>query len=287
MKPVSAATIRRATLLVLILWAGAWQWAAAEPASGVLRVCQDPNNLPFSNEAGEGFENRIARILADEMQLPLESVWYPQRMNVVRNTLRYRLPGDVGYRCDLLTGMPAEFDAVATTEPYYRSTYVLAYAKGRGIDVSSGAEFLALDRGRLAKLKIGVYDRSPAVRWLTRHGLIDQAVPYQMLNPDPRHYPGQIIDRELASGRIDAAVIWGPIAGYFASRVRDAEIVIVPLKSEPGVRFDYAMSMGVRHGEPQWRARVQAALDAGRERIDAVLREYGIPLIDEAGDPLQ
>ncbi|MEX0959234.1 MAG: substrate-binding domain-containing protein [Burkholderiales bacterium] len=284
MKRRTSIAVLHAAVLAFLL--GTAAGAAAEPASGVLRVCQDPNNLPFSNEQGEGFENRIAQILADEMKVPLETVWYPQRMNVVRNTLRYRLPGDVGYRCDLLTGMPASFDAVATTKPYYRSTYVLAYVKGRGLEVDSSDAFLALDRAQLSKLRIGVYDRSPVVRWLTRHGLVDQAVPYQTMNPDPSHYPGQLIDRELASGRIDVAMIWGPIAGYFASRVQNAEIAVVPLKSEPGVPFDFAMSMGVRHGEPEWRARIQAALDANRERIDAVLREFGVPLVDEAGDPL-
>ncbi len=254
-----------------------------EVQAKVLRVCQDPGNLPFSNEKGEGFENRIAAIIADRMELALESYWYPQRLNVVRNTIRYKLPGQSEYRCDLLTGVPSEFGAVATTEPYFRSTYVLVYVKGRGLDVDSGEAFLALDKATLSKIRIGIYDRTPATEWLKKHGLVGQAVPYRIMNADPDHYPGRIIDRDLAEGKIDAAIVWGPIGGYFAKQVRNVEMAVIPLKSEPGVRFDYAIAMGTRHGEPKWRARIQSVLDESHDEIVAVLREYGVPLVAEGG----
>lgn len=260
--------------------------AADEVGLRALRVCQDPNNLPFSNEAGEGLENRIAQILARKMALPLETYWYPQRINVMRNTLRYKLPGDAEYRCDLLTGVPAESGATANTTPYYRSTYVLVYVKGRGLDVQSADAFLALDKAVLKKLRIGVYDRSPAVRWLNKHGLIDSAIPFRMLNPDPHHYPGAMIDNELIDGKIDVALAWGPVGGYSARRAQGVELAVLPLHSEPGVPFDFAIAMGMRHGEPDWRKRVQSALDESREEIGAVLREFGVPLVDENGRPL-
>jgi quinoprotein dehydrogenase-associated probable ABC transporter substrate-binding protein len=216
------------------------------------------------------------------MNLPLEHFWYPQRINIVRNTLRYKLPGQSDYRCDLLTGVPAEWGAVASTRPYFRSTYVIAYVKGRQLSFDSPAAFLALPKQQLSTLKIGVYDRTPATQWLSRHGLIEQAVPFRILNADPQHYPGRIVERDLVEGKIDVAIVWGPIAGYFAKRVKQVEIALVPLKSEPGVQFDFAVAMGVRRGEPEWLKRVDEALTSSREQIVAVLQEYGVPLIDES-----
>lgn len=250
-----------------------------------LRVCQDPGSLPFSNEAGDGFENRIAALIAERMGLPLETYWYPQRINVVRNTIGYKLPGQSDYRCDLLTGVPAGWGAVSSTRPYYRSTYVLVYVKGRGLDVASGDAFLALDRSRLAKLKIGIFDRSPATRWLEQHGLLEQAVPYRMMNADPSYYPGKIVDHDLVQGKIDVAILWGPIGGYFAKRAKNVDIEVLPLKSEPGILFDYPIAMGVRRGETKWRARLDAVLDDAQVEIKQILRDFGVPLVKEGGAP--
>lgn len=257
--------------------------AQEEFSPRALRVCQDPNNLPFSNEKGEGFENRIAAILAQNMNLPLEQFWYPQRINIVRNTLRYKLPGESDYRCDLLTGVPAGWGAVASTKPYFRSTYVIAYVRGRDLSFDSQEAFLALPKSQLSRLKIGVYDRTPATQWLVRHGLIERAIPFRILNADPHHYPGRIVERDLVEGRIDVAIVWGPIAGYFAKRVKDVEIALVPMKSEPGVPFEFDVAMGARRGEPEWLKRVDEALLSSREQIIAVLQEYGVPMIAGAG----
>ena len=249
-----------------------------------LKVCDDPNNLPFSNDKGEGFENRIAQMLARNLDLPLEVFYYPQRINIVRNTIRYKLPNESEYRCDLLTGVPSDFTAVATTQPYFRSTYVLVFARGRKIDIANVGQFLALDKSVLSGLKIGVYERTPAVDWLKKHNLLDQAVPYRLLNADPNHYPGKIIEDDLVKGKIDAAVVWGPIGGYFARRIASPELVILPLKSEPGVRLDFGVAMGVRQGEKAWRQLIQQALDQSRDEILQVLREYGIPMVDDKGE---
>ena len=249
-----------------------------------LKVCDDPNNLPFSNDKGEGFENKIAEILARNLALPLEVFHYPQRINVVRNTIRYKLPNESEYRGDLLTGVPSDFTAVATTQPYFRSTYVLVFAKGRKLDVASADQFLGLDKSVLSGLKIGVYDRTPAVDWLKKHNLLGQAVPYRLLNADPNHYPGKIIDDDLVKGKIDAAVVWGPIGGYFARRIGSPELAVLALKSEPGVRLDFGVAMGVRQGEKAWRLAVQQALDQSRDDISQILREYGIPAVDDKGE---
>ena len=267
-------------LAVVILAAIAERLFAAE---NTLKVCQDPNNLPFSNEQGEGFENRIAELLAQKLGWKLEYFSFPQRMGFIRNTLRFKLPGEA-YRCDLVIGVPAQWDQVSPTKPYYRSTYALVYPQGGKLDgVHAPQDLYVLDPKVLRSLRIGVYDRSPATEWLNKHQLAEQGVPYRMMNADPEYYPGQIIEKDLASGAIDAAVVWGPIAGFFAKRSTQPKMIVVPLPSEPGVKFDYDIAMGVRFGEPQWKATVQKLIDENNDRIEEILREYGVPLLDAQG----
>jgi len=254
--------------------------SAQEAPRQALKVCQDPNNLPFSNERGEGIENRIAEVFGKALGLPVTYYAFPQRMNFIRNTLRYKLPGQ-DYPCDVVLGVPAGFEQVSATRPYYRSTYALVYASGRGLDgVTSGEQFLALDRERLGKLRIGLYDRSPASAWLAKHGLVDSGVPYPILSPDPDNYPGQMLERDLAGGKLDAAIVWGPIAGFVAQRVKAPKLVVVPLASEPGVKFDYAIAMGVRYGEREWKQQVEQLIDSHQGEIRQILQSYGVPLLE-------
>src|SRR5207237_2085921 len=214
----------------------------------------------FANTHGDGFENRIADLFARQLGLPVQSYAFPQRMNFIRNTLRYKLPGE-DFRCDVVMSLPAGFDQAWTTAPYYRSTYVLVYPKGKGLDqVKTGSDLFALAPDRRSKLTIGIHDKSPASIWLVKHGLEAQAKPYQMMSPDPDQYPGQLIERDLAQGKIDAAIVWGPIAGYFARRVRSPELLLVPMKSEPGLPFEFSMAMGVRFGEPNWKQQVEGLI---------------------------
>jgi mxaJ protein len=276
-----------AGLLLSVLATGA---AAQDPPAPrtALRVCQDPNNLPFSNLAGEGIENKIAEVFGKALGLPVTYYSFPQRMAFIRNTLRFKLPGE-DYPCDIVIGVPAGFDQVSVTKPYYRSTYALVFPKGKGLDqVSSVEDFLRLDPAKLKSLRIGVYDRSPASDWLSKHNLIEQGVPYPLLNADPQQYPGEIIEKDLAAGKIDAAIVWGPIAGYFAQRVKSPALVVVPMKSERGVKFDYQMAMGVRYGEREWKQQVEGLIEAKQAEIQAILKEYGVPLVDasfEASKP--
>ena len=260
--------------------------AAGEPFEmpRAFKACGDPNNLPFSNDKGEGFENRISALIAEKLGLKLEYFYYPQRINIMRNTIRYKLPNESEYRCDVLPGMPSDFAAAATTREYFRSTYVLVYAKGRKIEAGSAEQFLALDPAVLSSLKIGVSEKTPAVEWLLKHDLIKQAVPRRLLNADPSDYPGKMIEDLLIPGKVDAVVVWGPIGGFFAKRVTGAELVVLPLKSEPRVRFDFGVSMAVRHGETAWRDRIEQVLDENREDVGRILREYGIPRLDDKGN---
>jgi len=256
--------------------------AAQDPpaARTALRVCQDPNNLPFSNVKGEGIENKIAEVFGKSLGLPVVYYSFPQRLAFIRNTLKFKLPGQE-YPCDIVIGVPAEYDQVSATKPYYRSTYALVFPKGKGLDqVASGEDFLKVDPAKLSKMRIGIYDRSPASAWLAKHKLVDQGVPYPVMNADPDQYPGEIIEKDLAAGKIDVAIVWGPIAGYYAQRVKTPELAVVPLKSEPGVQFDYQIAMGVRYGEREWKQQVEGLIESNRSQIQAILKDYGVPVVD-------
>ena len=249
-----------------------------------LRVCADPNNLPFSNQAREGFENRLAELLAKDLGLPVTYTWFPQRMGFIRNTLRAKDPNRDGYRCDVVMGVPDGYELAVTTKPYYRSTYALVYVKGRGLDdIESGADLIQLDPERMQALRIGVFERTPAANWLAKHGDFSETKSYVTMSGDPAAYPGELVEKELVGGKIDAAIVWGPIAGYFAKRAKDLDIRVIPLQSEPGVRFDFAISAAVRFGDGEWKNELQAALDRNADAIQALLREYNVPLVAEDG----
>lgn len=271
-----------AATTALVLCAAA-PFAAAQdkaPERKALRVCQDPNNLPFSNTKSEGLENRIAEVFGKALGLPVTYYSFPQRLAFIRNTLRYKLPGQ-DYPCDIVMSVPVGFDQVSATKAYYHSTYSLVFPKGKGLDeVKSSADFLALGKDKLGKLRIGVYDRSPASEWLTKHGLVESGVPYKIMNADPEQYPGDIIEKDLAAGKLDVAIVWGPIAGFFAKRVKTPALAVVPMKSEPGVRFDYQMAMGVRYGEQEWKQQVETLLESRQVEIRAILDDFGVPLVD-------
>jgi quinoprotein dehydrogenase-associated probable ABC transporter substrate-binding protein len=214
--------------------------------------------------------------------LPVTYFSFPQRMAFIRNTLRFKLPGQ-DYPCDIVMGVPAGYDQVATTRSYYRSTYVMVYAQGRGLDgVKSPQDLLALPPAQLKALRIGLYDRTPASDWLAKHGLVEQGVPYHILNADPDRYPGEIIERDLAAGKIDMAMVWGPLGGFFAKRVQQPHLQVVPMASEPGTKLDYEMAMGVRYGEPKWKQQVDGLILRLQPQIIDILKSYGVPLLDVA-----
>ena len=278
--------LRCAAWLALLIFASPGQTQDNPSERSALRVCQDPNNLPFSNINGEGIENKIAEVFGKALGLPVTYYSFPQRFAFIRNTLRYKLPGQ-DFPCDIVMGVPVGYDQVSVTKPYYRSTYALVYPQGKGLDeVRSAQDFLKLDRAQLARLRIGVYDRSPASDWLNKHGLVDSGVPYKIMNADPQQYPGEIIEKDLASGKLDVAIVWGPIAGYFAKRVKLPALRVIALESEPGVRLDYQMAMGVRHGESAWKRQVETLLDTHGAQIQTILQDYGVPLLaDIAAKP--
>ena len=269
--------LRLAGCLVLLLAAAAGTASALEREA--FRVCADPNNLPFSHKNLKGFENKLAELWADRLGLEVEYTWFPQRMGFVRNTLRAKNEFDE-YKCDVVMGIAEGYELLVTTKPYYRSTYALVYVEDRGLDdVRSGEDFVSLDEKRRSALKIGAFDSTPGPAWLARHGMLRQMVAFQAMSGDPEDYPGEILEQALVDGDIDAALIWGPIAGYFARQADERELVVIPLESEPGIRFDFGISAGVRFGEAEAKAQLEQLIDETADEIEALLESYHVPLL--------
>ena len=256
--------------------------AAAERTA--FKVCADPHYLPWSNQAGEGYENRIASLLAGSLNLPVEYTWFPQRMGFIRNTLRARGP-DGEYKCDVVMGLPTGFELAITTKPYYHSTYALVYVKGRGLDeVQSAEDLLALEPARRDEIRFGLAERNPGTVWLAKHGLLDQIeVAYASQHGNPEVHPGQLEQEDLLADKIDATVMWGPIAGHFARSNPDVQVMVIPMASEPGVRLHFGISAGVRFGQKARKEELQKLLDENADAIVAILREHGVPLVDAHG----
>jgi mxaJ protein len=275
--------------VVLLIGLSLWEGTLAEEAAA-FRVCADPNNLPFSAKSEDGFENRIAEIWATELGLPIEYTWFPQRRGFVRKTLKALNESGSEYKCDVVMGVAAGFDRLLTTKPYYRSTYALVYVKGRDLDgVASGEDFIDLKPEIRDGLRIGAFTPTPGAKWLARHGMNEQLVPFLAMSGDPEAYPGEIIEKELVEGRIDAAIIWGPIAGYFANRAKPAEIAVVLLESEPGIQFDFAISAGVRYGDSGRKQVLEELILKMAEPMQMVFAAYDVPLleIEPDTDPLR
>ena len=276
---------RRATGALLASLLSFAALAQAQDPSGsaqkVLRVCQDPRNLPMSDQQEHGFENRIAALFAKKLGWKLEHTWYPQRMGFIRNTLKAKIPDTDAFKCDVVTGVSPDFDLGLATKPYFFSTYALAYLQGKGLDeIKAPEDLLKLKRSTRDKLKIGIFAGSPASDWLLKNGLIGQMVSFQPQTGDPEQYPGQLIDRDLASGKIDVAIAWGPIVGYFADHTKGAAIAVVPFQPEAdGIRYGFGIAMGVRYGEKALRDQLNALIEASQSEIAAILKEYAVPTV--------
>lgn len=263
--------------------------ASGPGADKVLRVCQDPNNLPFSNRSQAGFENRIAALFAKELGWTLETTWFPQRIGFIRNTLRAKQENSDRFKCDLVTGVPSGFEMAATTRAYYHSSYALVYVKGRGKGLDGVRDIddvLALAPAQRAKLRFGVFTASPLIDWLLKNELMGQVDWYQIQSGDAEQDPGAIIERDLASGKIDLAFVWGPIGGYVARTAHGAAIVSVPLASRPGMKLDFEIAMAVRQADKDFRGRIDQLIGTNQDKINAILAQYGVPLLDPQGRAL-
>jgi mxaJ protein len=274
---VKAATI--AALLISAAYAGSFRAAASgNTLSPEIRVCADPNNLPFSNRRGEGFENRLAEMFAADRDARIAYTWWPQRRGFIRNTI------DAG-ACDVVMGVPTALEHVQTTRPYYRSTYVFVTPRRRHLRLRS------LDDPRLRQLRVGVqmigddFANSPPAHALSARGIIGNVSGYSVLGDYSRPDPPARIVEAVARGEIDVALVWGPLAGYFASRqpVPLDVTPISPLADSPSLPFTFDISIAVRRGD---RTRLQALDDfitRRRADIDRLLDEFHVPRVKMKG----
>ena len=243
------------------------------------RVCADPQNLPFSNRRHQGFENRIADLIAKELGVSATYIWWGQRRGFIRNTLKATLNEA---RCDVVMGVPKGYDLVLWTEPYYRSTYVFLYPKDKGLRIKS------LDDPVLRQLTIGVhllgddYTNPPPVHELGKRGIVDNVVGYSTFYSE-ENPPSRIVGA-VATGEVDLAIVWGPVAGYFAKK-QDVPLALVPVPSGEGdLPFAFDISLGVRRGEKALKVQLEAVLDSKRTEIRKILQDYGVPLVDGMED---
>lgn len=248
--------------------------AAAEAVDrSALRVCADPNNLPFSNDKGEGFENKIAELFAKTLGVPVRYTWYPDSQGFIRNTLRAR-------QCDLIVGTNAGNDFLQNTNPYYRSSFVLVYREESGLSLRS------LDDEALRSSTIGVVAGTPPATLLAQKGLLGKLRSYALLVDTRYDSPARDLVRDVAAGKVDVGVLWGPIAGYFAKQ-ESTPLVVVPLRSEDAtVRLDYRITMGVRINEPEWKRQINDLIRTHQQEINRILLDYGVPLLDEQSNPI-
>ena len=240
----------------------------------VFRACADPRNLPFSNEAGEGFENKIAELFARKLGKSLAYTFYPGATGFIRNTLN-------AYRCDVVLGIAQGDDIVQPTNPYYRTSYVAAYGKGgplEGLD--------SLSDPRLKTARIGVIAGTPPVTFLAANGLLGQIKSYALVVDTRFDSPAREMMDDLDRGEIDIALLWGPIAGYYAMKAKTATTVAPLLKEQDGPRMVYRIVMGVRHSDQNWKRSLNKLISENQGEIDAILRSYGVPLLDENDQPI-
>jgi mxaJ protein len=258
---------------LLLVLAGIVASPESARADDVLRVCADPNSLPFSNRAEAGFENELARLVAGALGKRLEYFWWAQRRGYIRNTLRAQ-------RCDVVMAAPAGADRLLTTQPYYRSSYV--FVRRRGMPA-----LRTLDDPALRTLKVGVQligdeaANAPPAHSLAQRGIIDNVVGFMVYGDYASTDPERPIIDAVASGAIDVAIVWGPLAGYYASRSAvPLELTPVAPLVDGVVRLSFAISMGVRRTDAALRAELDAVLDRNRAQVAAILERYGVPRLE-------
>ncbi|RFC66776.1 quinoprotein dehydrogenase-associated putative ABC transporter substrate-binding protein [Mesorhizobium denitrificans] len=270
------------TLALAILPGSVYAQTAGLGAAGelvdpdVLRVCADPANLPFTDEKGEGYENKLAQLVAEKTgRKSISYTWFPMVMGFVRNTLRAN-------RCDIIMGYAQGDELVQNTNAYLRAPYVLMYKKGGPLE---GVE--TIEDPKLADKRVGVVQSTPPASNMAKANLMKKAKIYDLMR-DTRftHSPAELMIKDIESGEIDAAVVWGPMGGYFAKQMK-ADLAIVPLTKETtGSRMIYRITMGVRPSDQEWKRTLNTVIRENQPAINKILLDYGVPLIDEQNRPI-
>jgi quinoprotein dehydrogenase-associated probable ABC transporter substrate-binding protein len=237
-----------------------------------LRVCADPNDLPYSNDKGEGYENKIALLIGKDLGRPVTYVWFPQVVGFVRNTLRKN-------ECDLVMGSVSGDEVMEETNPYYHSGYVLVSRTDSGIEAHDIGDPVLADK------KIGLVAATPPTGLLIKHELMQQVTSYSLVVDTRYESPPRQMIQDIVDRKIDVGILWGPIAGYYIKH-EHLPLKAVFLASEGSDRLDFHIAMGVRANEIDWRRRINEALARHKAEIDGILVDYGVPLLDEQNHPI-
>lgn len=240
----------------------------------VLRVCADPRNLPFSNEKGEGFENKLAELFAEKLQKKLDYMYFPQATGFVRVTLG-------SHRCDVIMGFPQGDDLVQGTNPYYRTAYALIAKQGSGLD-----DVATLEDERLKGKHIGIVAGTPPATNMAVAGLMANAKPYPLMIDTRVDSSAEAMIDDLAKGTIDAGILWGPMAGFYAKKASPPLHITPLVKETTGPRLVYRIGMGVRSADQNWKRQLNRLIQENQPAINKILLEFGVPLLDENDRPI-
>jgi quinoprotein dehydrogenase-associated probable ABC transporter substrate-binding protein len=240
----------------------------------VLRVCADPRNLPFSNEKGEGFENKLGELFAEKLQKKLDYMYFPQATGFVRMTL-------AAHRCDVIMGFPQGDDLVQGTNPYYRTAYALVAKQGSGLD-----DVATLEDARLKDKRIGIVAGTPPATNMAVAGLMANARPYPLMIDTRFDSSSAAMIKDLMSGEIDAGVLWGPMAGYYAKQASPPLHVTPLVKETTGPRLAFRIGMGVRPADQNWKRQLNRLIQENQPAINKILLDFGVPLLDENDRPI-
>jgi quinoprotein dehydrogenase-associated probable ABC transporter substrate-binding protein len=240
----------------------------------VLRVCADPRNLPFSNDKGEGFENKLAELLANKLHKKLDYMYFPQATGFVRVTLG-------AHRCDVIMGFPQGDDLVQGTNPYYRTAYALIAKPGNGLD-----DVTTLEDERLKGKHIGIVAGTPPATNMAVAGLMANAKPYPLMIDTRIDSSAEAMIKDLMAGDIDAGILWGPMAGFYAKKANPPLHVTPLVKETMGPRLVYRIGMGVRNADQNWKRQLNRLIQENQPEINKILLDFGVPLLDEKDQPI-
>ena len=240
----------------------------------VLRICADPRNLPFSNEKGEGFENKVGELLADKLQKRLDYMFFPQATGFVRMTLG-------SHRCDVIMGFPQGDELAQATNPYYRTAYAIVAKQGSGLE-----EVTTLEDERLKGKHIGIVAGTPPATNMAIAGLMGNAKPYPLMIDTRYDSSAEAMINDLAKGEIDAGVLWGPMAGFYAKKSNPPLHVTPLVKETTGPKLVYRIGMGVRSADQAWKRQLNRLIQENQPAINKILLDYGVPLLDENDRPI-
>src|SRR5213592_1845603 len=240
----------------------------------VLRVCADPRNLPFSNDKGEGFENKLGELLAEKLQKKLDYMYFPQATGFVRMTLG-------AHRCDVIMGFPQGDDLAQGTNPYYRTAYALVARQGGGLE-----DVATLEDERLKGKHIGIVAGTPPATNMAVNGLMANAKPYQLMVDTRIDSSAEAMIGDLTSGKIDAGILWGPMAGFYAKKANPPLHVTPLVKEKTGPRLAFRIGMGVRGADQNWKRVLNRLIQENQPAINKILLDFGVPLLDENDRPI-